>query len=117
MRHAFKLVAISWAAAIPVALSWTALALLLSARTRSSIIGIGLPAILGVLLQVVWIIDGPPLIGAAVPQAALNNWHGLFQTPAAGGPLLAGVLVAVGWAVLWGLGLALVIRRRDAVAA
>src|SRR6202012_1523565 len=60
--HAFRLVAISWLAAVPTALAWTSLALVLSARTRNSVIGIGVPAVLGILLQVVWLIDGPPLL-------------------------------------------------------
>ena len=38
--HAFRLVAVSWAAALPAALAWTAFALFLSARTRNSVVGI-----------------------------------------------------------------------------
>ena len=115
--HAFRLVAISWLAALPTALAWTSLALVLSARTRNSVIGIGVPAVLGILLQLAWFVDGPPAIREALPSAALDAWHGLFETPAHAAPLVTAVIVAVGWTALGMLALALVIRRRDAVAA
>jgi ABC-2 type transport system ATP-binding protein len=115
--HAFRLVAISWLAAVPTALAWTSLALVLSARTRNSVIGIGVPAVLGILLQLAWFVDGPPAVREALPSAALDAWHGLFETPAHAAPLVTAVIVAVGWTALGMLALALVIRRRDAVAA
>ncbi|MCW2978758.1 MAG: transporter related [Solirubrobacterales bacterium] len=114
--HAFRLVAISWLAAVPTALAWTSLALVLSARTRNSVIGIGVPAVLGILLQLAWFVDGPPAVREAVPSAALDAWHGLFETPSHAAPLVTAVIVAVGWTALGMLALALVIRRRDAVA-
>lgn len=117
MGHAFELVAASWAAAIPTALAWTSLALVLSARTRNSVIGIAVPAVVGILMQVVWLIDGPPLVRELVPSAALDSWHGLFETPSHPGPLITSVLVGIGWTALGMIALALVIRRRDAVAA
>jgi ABC-2 type transport system ATP-binding protein len=113
--HAFRLVAASWAATLPAALAWTSLALVLSARTRNSVIGIAVPAVIGALLQVVWLIDGPPLLRELVPTAALDSWHGLFQTPQDVGPLAVSILVAVGWTLLGVITLAIVIRRRDAV--
>ncbi|HEX4752488.1 MAG TPA: ATP-binding cassette domain-containing protein [Solirubrobacterales bacterium] len=115
--HAFRLVAISWAAALPTALAWTSLALVLSARTRNSVIGIGVPAVLGILLQLAWFVDGPPLIRELLPSNALDAWHGLFETPSQAAPLVTAVIVAAAWAVLGMLALAVVIRRRDAVAA
>jgi ABC-2 type transport system ATP-binding protein len=113
--HAFRLVAASWAATIPTALAWTSLALVLSARTRNSVIGVAVPAVIGALLQVVWLFDGPPLVRELVPIAALDTWHGLFETPQDVGPLVVSVLVAVGWTLLGVISLAIVIRRRDAV--
>jgi ABC-2 type transport system ATP-binding protein len=115
--HAFRLVAISWLAVLPTALAWTSLALVLSARTRNSVIGIGVPAVLGILLQLAWFVDGPPAVREALPSAALDAWHGLFETPSHAAPLVTAVIVAVGWTALGMLALALVIRRRDAVAA
>jgi ABC-2 type transport system ATP-binding protein len=115
--HAFRLVAISWLAAVPTALAWTSLALVLSARTRNSVIGIGVPAVLGILLQLAWFVDGPPAVREALPSAALDAWHGLFETPSHAAPLVTAVIVAVGWTALGMLALALVIRRRDAVGA
>src|SRR5262249_62127700 len=113
--HAFGLAGVAWAATLPAALAWTAFALLLSATTRNSVVGIAAPALLGVVLQLFWIVDGPPLLREALPSAALDSWHGLFESPATTGPLLASIAVAVAWTAIGVAALATVIRRRDAV--
>jgi ABC-2 type transport system permease protein len=115
--HAFGLVAASWAAALPAALAWTIFALFLSARTRNSVAGIVAPVLVGVVLQIFWLVDGPPLIRELLPSAALDAWHGLFESPSHVGPLVAAMLVALGWTAVAMLALAFIIRRRDAVAA
>lgn len=115
--RAFGLVAASWTAAIPTALAWTLFALVLSARTRNSVIGIAVPAIVGIVIQVFWLIDGPPLLRELMPSSALDSWHGLFETPQHPGPLIAAVLVGIGWTALGMIALAVVVRGRDAVAA
>ena len=114
--HAFRLVAASWAAALPAALAWTAFALFLSARTRNSVAGIAAPVLVGVVLQVFWLVDGPPLIRELLPSAALDAWHGLFESPAHVGPLVGAMLIALGWTAVAMLALAVSIRRRDPVA-
>ena len=114
--HAFRLVAASWAAALPAALAWTGFALLLSARTRNSVAGIAGPVLAGVVLQLFWLIDGPPLIRELLPSAALDAWHGLFESPSHAGPLVGAMLVALAWTAFAVLALAVTIRRRDAVA-
>lgn len=115
--HAFALVALAWAATLPAALAWTSLALLLSAATRNAVLGIGVPALLGVVLQLAWIVDAPPLVREMLPSAALDTWHNLFETPASAGPLLGSIAVAIAWGILGMAGLAMVVRRRDAVGA
>ncbi len=114
---AFRLVAASWAAALPAALAWTAFALFLSARTRNSVAGVAGPVLAGVLLQIFWLVDGPPLIRELLPSAALDAWHGLFESPAHVGPLVGAIVVAFAWTAIAVLALAVTIRRRDAVAA
>ena len=114
--HAFRLVAVSWAAALPAALAWTAFALLLSARTRNSVTGIVAPVLAGVVLQIFWLVDGPPLLRELLPSAALDAWHGLFESPAHVAPLISAMLVALGWTAVAVVALAVTIRRRDAVA-
>ena len=113
--HALRLVAASWAAALPAALAWTAFALFLSARTRNSVAGIAGPVLVGVVLQIFWLVDGPPLVRALLPSSALDAWHGLFETPSHVGPLIVAMVVALGWTVVAVLALAVTIRRRDPV--
>src|SRR5262249_2320448 len=113
--HAFRLVAESWAAALPAALAWTAFALFLSARTRNSVAGIVAPVLAGVVLQIFWLVDGPPLTLELLRSAALDAWHGLSESPSHAGPLLAAIVVAAGWTAVAVTGLALTIQRRDPV--
>jgi ABC-2 type transport system permease protein len=114
--HAFRLVAAAWAAALPAALAWTAFALFLSARTRNSVAGIAGPVLLGVVLQIFWLVDAPPLVRELLPSAALEAWHGLFETPSHVAPLVGAMVVGAAWTVIAVVALAVTIRRRDAVA-
>src|SRR5262249_32068098 len=113
--HAFGLVAVSWAAALPAVLAWTAFALFLSARTRNSVAGIAAPVLVGVVLQIFWLVDGPPLIRELLPSAALDAWHGLFESPSHARPLVAAVVVAVGWTAVAVTALSFTLHRRDPV--
>jgi ABC-2 type transport system ATP-binding protein len=115
--HAYALIAVCWAATLPGAVAWVTIAMALSAATRSAVIGILVPALAGVVLQLTLLIDGPPFVRMMFPSAALDAWHPLFEIPAGTGPLIAAMLVAVAWAVAGGTGLAVALHRRGSLAA
>jgi ABC-2 type transport system ATP-binding protein len=115
--HAYALVAACWAATLPGALAWVAIALALSAVTRSALIGIAAPALLGILLQLTLLFDAPPFVRVIFPSSALDAWHTLFESPASIAPLVAAMLVALAWAIIGASGLATVLRRRGSLAA
>jgi ABC-2 type transport system ATP-binding protein len=115
--HAYALVAASWGATLPAALAWVAIALALSAATRSALIGTAAPALLGILLQLTLLIDAPPFVRVIFPSSALDAWHSLFELPASAAPLVAAMLVALAWTVVGVTALASALYRRGSLAA
>lgn len=98
--RAALLVLLSWASVLPPVLGFTAVACLLSIRTRSSVAGVGGPVLLGLLMQLLALLGA--LGGAAnllltTPFAA---WHGLVREGPYYGPLWQGALVSLGWLLL-----------------
>jgi ABC-2 type transport system ATP-binding protein len=108
-----RLVAIAWAGSLPTVLAWTAVALVLSAWTRSAIVGIAGPALLGVLGQLATLVDGPPALRQLLLSSTLEAWHGLAEIPADPRQLLTGVLVGAAWTLVVTAGLSIVVNRRS----
>ena len=74
---------LAWASVLPPALGFTALGILLSVATRSSAAGIGLPVVIGLLMQLVAFVDGP--------EAGAAPAHHLCVRRLARGPVRAGL--------------------------
>jgi ABC-2 type transport system permease protein len=93
--EALPRVALAWASVLPPALAFTAIGILLSVATRSSAAGIGLPVLIGLLMQLVAFIDGPDAARRLLITHSFNGWHGLLFEPAYYGPLVHGTAVSV----------------------
>jgi ABC-2 type transport system permease protein len=110
---ALKLVIAAWATMLPATLTFTCLAILLSVWSRNPAVGIAVPVVLGMVMQLVGALGGVEAIRPLLITTSFESWHGLFAEPRFTGPLLAGLLVSAAWSVV-SLGLAfLVLRRRD----
>lgn len=110
---ALRLVIAAWASTLPATLGFTCLAILLSVWSRNPAVGIAVPVVLGMVMQLVGALGGVEAIRPFLVTTSFEAWHGLFAEPRFTGPLLAGLLVSTGWSSLC-LGLAfLVLRRRD----
>lgn len=111
--HCTALVLLSWATVLPPALGFGALGTLLSIATRSSVVGVGGPLILGLLMQIASLGSGAQAIQAGFLTTPFLAWHGLFTTPQFHQPILRGVIVSACWLlVCLGAAYAL-LRRRD----
>jgi len=110
-----RLVLAAWAGSVPTVLAWTAAALVLSAWSRSGIVGIAGPAVLGVLGQLATLVDGPPVLRQLLLSSTLEGWHGLAEIPAEPRQLVTAVLVASAWTLVLTALLAGVVGRRAAV--
>src|SRR5262245_10156998 len=79
--QAFPRVMLAWASVLPPILGFTALGILLSVATRSSAAGIGLPVVIGLLMQLVAFVDGPEATRRLLITHAFGGWHGLLFEP------------------------------------
>jgi ABC-2 type transport system permease protein len=92
--RSLAMIAWAWASIVPPVFGFTALALLLSAATRSGAAGIGLPVLVGGVMQVSTYVNLPRVVNGALLTPALVAWHGLFTEQPYFGPLTQGILTS-----------------------
>jgi len=110
---AFGRVALAWIAVLPPTLGFTAVAVVVSVATRSSAAGIGLPVIVGLVMQLAAFVDGPEIIRRLLLATAFAGWHGLFAQPVYYGPLLYGSAVSAIYLVACLVVAFRLLQRRD----
>jgi ABC-2 type transport system permease protein len=104
---------LAWACAISPTLALAGIGLLGSVLLRRSPMGLLLPAIVALALQLAQMLPLPVAVRLALPGYAFISWNGLFTGPAQRGPLLIGVVVGLGWAVVATVLAYLLFMRRD----
>ena len=97
--HAAPLVWLAWACALAPTLAFGAVGLLGSVAFGRSPMGLAVPALLALLLQLAQLLPLPVVVRVALPSYGFIAWRELFTEPAATGPVVAGVLVGLAWAV------------------
>jgi ABC-2 type transport system permease protein len=105
-------VVLAWTCALAPTLALAAIGLLGSVALGRSPIGLLLPALVALALQLLQTFPLPVAVRLALPGYAFVSWNGLFDRPPQLRPLLIGVVVALVWAVTaTGLAYALFVRR------
>jgi len=92
-------VLLAWASALAPTLAFAAVGLLGSIAFGRSPLGLVLPALLALALQIGQLLPLPAVVRVALPSYAFIGWRGLFTDPAQSGPLLVGVVVSLSLAV------------------
>jgi ABC-2 type transport system permease protein len=111
--QALNRVVLAWLSIVAPALAFTAFAVLLSVISRNSVIGVGLPVVVGLVLQLAAMLDGPEVFRRLLITSAFGAWHGLFVQPSYYRPLFDGTVLSSACFVLC-LALAFrSLRRRD----
>jgi ABC-2 type transport system permease protein len=105
--------ALAWVCVMAPTLALAAIGLLGSVALGRSPMGLLLPAVVALAMQLVLVLPIPAAVRLALPGYAFISWNGLFTRPAQLGPLLIGIVVSLLWAVTaaalaWSL-----FRRRD----
>jgi ABC-2 type transport system permease protein len=95
--QALSRLSLAWLSVVLPAFSFTALAILASVATRSSIAGIGLPVAVAMIMQLYALVDGPEVVRRLMMTTAFGAWHGLFTQPQYYAPLLHGTIVSVAY--------------------
>ncbi|HEY1518467.1 MAG TPA: ABC transporter permease, partial [Solirubrobacteraceae bacterium] len=97
--QAASAVLLAWASVLAPTLAFAAVGLLGSVAFGRSPLGLVLPALLALLLQLAQQLPLPVVVRVALPSYAFIGWRGLFTDPAQIGPLLVGVAVSLVLAV------------------
>jgi ABC-2 type transport system permease protein len=111
--HAAGAVLLAWASVLAPTLAFAALGLLGSVAFGRTPLGLVIPALLALLLQIAQLLPLPVALRVALPSNAFIAYRGLFTDPVQTGPLLIGIAVSL---VLAGATFALAYRlfmRRD----
>ncbi|MEO3874979.1 ABC transporter permease [Nonomuraea sp. B12E4] len=93
-------VLLAWVSALAPTLAFAAVGLLGSIALGRSPMGLLMPALLALVLQLVQLLPLPVAVQLGLPSHAFLAWRGLFTGPAQTGPLLIGFVVSLAWAVL-----------------
>ncbi|MFI6876913.1 ABC transporter permease [Streptomyces sp. NPDC050400] len=92
-------VLLAWACALAPTLALSAIGLLGSVALGRSPMGLLLPALVALAMQLGQMLPLPVAVRLALPGYAFISWNGLFTGPQQLGPLLIGIAVSLVWAV------------------
>ncbi|MFB7337899.1 ABC transporter permease [Streptomyces adustus] len=106
-------VLLAWVCALAPTLALAAIGLLGSVALGRSPMGLLLPALVALTMQLAQMLPLPVTVRLALPGYAFIAWSGLFTSPAQLGPLLVGVTVSLVWAVTATVLAYLLFLRRD----
>jgi ABC-2 type transport system permease protein len=96
---AARAVLLAWAAVLAPTLAFAAVGLLGSVAFGRSPMGLAMPALLALALQVAQLLPLPVVVRVALPSSGFIAWRGLFTDPAQTGALSIGIAVGLAWAV------------------
>ena len=91
----------------------TGMAILISVATRSPAAGIAVPAVLGMLMQLIGSLGSIAGLRAVLLSTPFEAWHGLLAAPRFNGPLVDGLVVSAVWAAICLIASFVLVRRRD----
>ncbi|MFF4534552.1 ABC transporter permease [Streptomyces aureus] len=106
-------VLLAWVCVLAPTLALAAVGLLGSVTLGRSPMGLLLPAIVALGMQLAQMMPLPVAVRLALPGYAFIAWNGLFTSPAQLGPLLIGIAVGLLWALTATASAYLLFMRRD----
>ncbi|MFF1735350.1 ABC transporter permease, partial [Streptomyces sp. NPDC058247] len=106
-------VLLAWVCVLAPTLAFAAIGLLGSVALGRSPMGLLLPMLVALTMQLAQMLPLPVAVRLALPSYAFIAWNGLFTGPAQVGPLLIGIVVSLLWAVTAAAPAYLLFLRRD----
>ncbi|MGW3498679.1 ABC transporter permease [Streptomyces sp. NPDC001020] len=106
-------VLLAWVCVLAPTLALAAIGLLGSVVLGRSPMGLLLPALVALAMQLAQMLPLPVAVRLSLPGYAFIAWNGLFTSPAQVGPLLIGIVVSLVWAVTATALAYLLFLRRD----
>jgi ABC-2 type transport system permease protein len=111
--QALPLIIASWALALAPLLGFTALAILLSVKTRNPSVGVVAPLVLGFVMQLAGSLGGVDLLRKFFLTTPFESWHGLLVEHRFYDVIAIGLADSAGWVVVCLLLAYTSLRRRD----
>jgi ABC-2 type transport system permease protein len=106
-------VLLAWVCVLAPTLALAAIGWLGSVALGRSPMGLLLPALVALGMQLVQMLPVPVAVRLCLPGYAFIAWNGLFTSPAQLGPLLIGIVVSLVWAIAATVLAYLLFLRRD----
>jgi ABC-2 type transport system permease protein len=106
-------VLLAWVCVLAPTLAFAAIGLLGSVALGRSPMGLLLPAVVALAMELAQMLPLPVAVRLALPSYAFIAWSGLFTSPAQLGPLLIGIGVSLVWAAVATVLAYLLFLRRD----
>ncbi|KOV67568.1 ABC transporter permease [Streptomyces sp. MMG1121] len=106
-------VLLAWACVLAPTLALAGIGLLGSVVLGRSPMGLLLPAVVALAMQLAQMLPLPVAVRLALPSWAFIAWNGLFTSPAEHGQLVIGIVVSLVWAVTATAIAQLLFLRRD----
>jgi ABC-2 type transport system permease protein len=110
---ALGLVAASWASVLPATLGFAAIAIMVSILTRSSVLGVIVPVVLGLCMQLYTFLNAWDTVRHVLLGFTMSAWRGLLDSPGYAAPLIRGLVVAAVYLVVATTIAFVAFRRRD----
>lgn len=111
--QALGLVAASWMLSLLWTSIFVALGLLLSAASRSGIVGVLGPLVVAVVLQLLETITSGQVLRAILPTTPSDAWHVLLTAPVPPWPIIQAVITDIGYTTVFAGSAWYLLRRRD----
>ena len=112
-NEAARTVLLAWASVLAPTLAFAGVGLLGSVVLGRSPMGLLVPAVLAIVLNLLEILPLPEALRLALPSNTFLAWRGLFTGPVQTGPLVLSIAVSLSWAVVATLLAYAVFVRRD----
>src|ERR687885_2915126 len=90
---ALGLVAASWATVIPATLGFAAIAIMVSILTRSSVLGVIVPVVIGLCMQLYTFLNAWDTVRHLLLGFTMSAWRGLLDSPSYAAPFVRGMAV------------------------
>ncbi|MDH2416802.1 ABC transporter permease [Nocardioides sp. CER19] len=110
---AARTVVLAWLCVLAPTLAFAAVGLLGSVVLGRSPMGLLVPAVLALGMDLVLMLPVPVAVRLALPSNAFLAWRGLFTDPGQTGPLVVGIVVSLAWAAVATALAYLLFLRRD----
>ena len=96
-----EMVVASWLSVLPPIIGFAAIALCVSIVTRSSVLGVVIPVVVGLVFQMYTFLNAWDTVRHSLLNTPMNAWRGLFDNPSYSAPFWDGLAVSAVYTALF----------------